>query len=42
MPKGKCAAKGRFWGGIIWRKRRTNNLEGSSLIYRSREQRRKK
>jgi len=27
MPRGKCAAKGRIWGRIVWRKRRTNYVE---------------
>jgi len=33
MSRGKYAAKGRLWRRIVWRKRRTNNLEGRSLIY---------
>ena len=27
MPRGKCTAKGRIWGRIIWRKRGANNVE---------------
>ena len=26
-PRGKCTAKRRIWGRIVWRKRRTNNME---------------
>ena len=33
-PRGKCAAKGRIWEGVIWRKRRTYNLVGRSSTYR--------
>jgi len=27
MSRGKCVAKRRLWGRIIWRKRRIDNVE---------------
>ena len=30
VPRGKCAAKGKFWRGVIQRKRGANNLAGRS------------
>jgi len=33
-PRGKCIVKGRFWRGVIWGKRRANNLVGRSSAYR--------
>ena len=30
MPRGKCAAKEKFWREVVQRKRGTNNLAGRS------------
>jgi len=36
VPRGKCTAKGRIWGRIIWRKRRANNIESRRTKHRGR------
>ena len=42
MPRGKCVAKGKFRGRIVWRKRGANNLAGRSSAYRRKQGRRRK
>ena len=36
MPRGKCAAKGRIWRRIIWRKRGANNLKSRRTKHKRR------
>ena len=42
MPRGKCAAKRRIQGRIIWKKRRTDNIESGRTKYRRRIQKRRR